>query len=105
MTAREGRPRPFRQRQSPLVAIGRVWAEVIVPTLPDDHVALEEVLTKVRGARVQLRTAQRGVKAELLKTAQYNAAEALKQYKLKRTADFVSRTDALNDLREALGVA
>jgi excinuclease ABC subunit C len=79
--------------------------EVIVPTLPDDHVALEEVLTKVRGSRVQLRTAQRGVKAELLKTAQFNAAEALKQYKLKRTADFVSRTDALNDLREALGMA
>jgi excinuclease ABC subunit C len=79
--------------------------EVIVPTLPDDHQALAEVLAKIRGAKVALRTAQRGVKAELLKTAQVNALEALKQYKLKRTADFVARTDALNDLRESLGMA
>lgn len=79
--------------------------EVIVPTLPEDADALAEVLGEIRGSRVQLRTAQRGAKAELLRTAGTNAMEALKQYKLKRTADFVARTDALNDLRDALGMS
>ncbi|MDJ1371104.1 excinuclease ABC subunit UvrC [Gulosibacter molinativorax] len=78
--------------------------EVIVPTLPDDAEALAEVLTEIRGSKVQLRTAQRGAKADLLRTAGINAMEALKQYKLKRTADYVARTDALNDLQEALGM-
>lgn len=79
--------------------------EIIVPTLPNDAEALAEVLSEIRGSRVQLRTAQRGAKADLLRTAGINAMEALKQYKLKRTADFVARTDALNDLRDGLGIA
>ncbi|KAB1644111.1 excinuclease ABC subunit UvrC [Gulosibacter chungangensis] len=79
--------------------------EVIVPTLPDDAEALAEVLTEIRGSRVQLKTAQRGAKVDVLRTAGINAMEALKQYKLKRTADFVARTDALNDLRDALGMS
>ncbi|MGO1545405.1 MAG: excinuclease ABC subunit UvrC [Gulosibacter sp.] len=78
--------------------------EIIVPTLPEDAEALAEVLSEIRGSKVQLRTAQRGPKAELLRTAGINAMEALKQYKLRRTADFVARTDALNDLRDALGM-
>ncbi len=79
--------------------------DVIVPTLPGDADALAEVLSDIRGSRVQLRTAQRGAKADLLRTAGINAMEALKQYKLKRTADYVARTDALNDLRDALGMS
>lgn len=78
--------------------------EIIVPVLPEDAHALAEVLTEIRGTRIQLRTAQRGAKADLLRTAGINAMEALKQYKLKRTADFVARTDALNDLQDALGM-
>ncbi|RRJ87240.1 excinuclease ABC subunit UvrC [Gulosibacter macacae] len=79
--------------------------EVIVPTLPEDAEALAEVLTQVRGTKVQLRTAKRGPLADLLQTARINALEALKQYKLQRTADYVARSDALNDLRDALGLA
>lgn len=78
--------------------------EIIVPTLPEDTEALAEVLSELRGSRVQLRTAQRGAKADLLRTAGINAMEALKQYKLRRTADFVARTDALNDLRDSVGM-
>ena len=79
--------------------------EVIVPTLPDDDAALADVLSEIRGSRVKLRTASRGPKADLLATARINAMDALKQYKLQRTADYVARTDALNDLQEALGMS
>lgn len=76
--------------------------EIIVPWLPDEATALEEVLCQIRGSRVRVTVAQRGPKAQLLQTASHNALEALKQYKLKRTSDYVARTEALNDLREAL---
>nr|WP_225751178.1 excinuclease ABC subunit UvrC [Pseudoclavibacter sp. Marseille-Q3772] len=79
--------------------------EVVVPWLPDEAAALEEVLRQIRGSRVRVTVAKRGPKAQLLQTANQNALEALKQYKLKRTADYVARTEALNDLREALGLA
>lgn len=76
--------------------------EIVVPQIPDEVDALASVLTQARGSNVRVHTAQRGAKAELLATANRNALEALKQYKLKRTADYVARTEALNDLREAL---
>ncbi|NLT25313.1 MAG: excinuclease ABC subunit UvrC [Microbacteriaceae bacterium] len=78
--------------------------DVIVPTLPDDHEALAEVLGRIRGSAVRLRTAKRGTLAELLRTARVNALEALKQYRLQRTADYVARSDALADLQAALGL-
>ena len=78
--------------------------EVIVPVLPDDHEALAEVLARIRGGAVRLRTAKRGPLAELLRTAHVNALEALKQYRLQRTADYVARSDALADLQAALGL-
>ncbi|MGO2111797.1 MAG: excinuclease ABC subunit UvrC [Pseudoclavibacter sp.] len=77
-------------------------AEVIVPTLPDDAEPLQEWLAQQRGARVTLRTAKRGPKADLLQTATINAAEALGRYKLKRTADYAARADALAELQRAL---
>lgn len=77
---------------------------VVIPTLPDDADALADVLTQIRGARVELRQAQRGALAELAKGAHINALEALKQYKLKRSADYVARSDALTDLQTALGL-
>ena len=76
--------------------------EIIVPTLPDDAPALQEWLEERRGARTTLRTAQRGPKADLLQTATVNAKEALGQYKLKRTADYAARADALAELQRAL---
>lgn len=78
--------------------------EILVPQLPDESDALAAVLSQSRGSRVQIRVGQRGPKAQLLETAKQNAWEALKQYKLKRTSDYVARTEALNELREALGL-
>lgn len=77
---------------------------VVVPELPDDADALADVLSQVRGSKVELRQAQRGALADLSRSAHANAFESLKQYKLKRTADYVARTDALNDLQQALGL-
>lgn len=80
-------------------------AEIIVPEVPEDGEALAAWLAERRGtARVALRSAQRGPKRQLLETATLNATGALGQYKLKRTADYVARTDALTDIQGALGL-
>ena len=79
--------------------------EIIVPVLPDDAAALETWLTGLRGrGSVTLKTAQRGDKANVLQTATMNAKQALMLYKTRRTADYVARTQALNDIQEALGL-
>lgn len=78
--------------------------EVIVPELPDDHEALEAWLGGVAGRRVRLRVAQRGDKAALLETATQNARQALMLYKTRRSADFTTRSRALEDIQEALGM-
>ncbi|MBW4031473.1 MAG: excinuclease ABC subunit UvrC [Acidobacteria bacterium] len=81
--------------------------EIIVPALPDDATALETWLAAMRprGGAVALRTAQRGEKAAVLQTATLNAKQALMLYKSRRSADYVSRTQALNDIQDALGLA
>jgi len=79
-------------------------AEVVLDELPDDAEALGEWLGELRGGRVTLRAPRRGAKRDILTTARVNAVEALKQYKLKRTSDYVARSDALGDLQEALGL-
>jgi excinuclease ABC subunit C len=77
--------------------------EIIVPELPDDAGALEQLLTGLRGrGSVKLNAAQRGEKAALLQTATTNATQALGLYKTRRSADYVSRSQALTDLQEAL---
>ncbi|QDZ13782.1 excinuclease ABC subunit UvrC [Humibacter ginsenosidimutans] len=92
--------------------------EILVPVLPDDHVELERWLgerraqaaetAKARGAtpsKVRLHVAQRGEKAALAQTAETNAKNALMLYKTRRSADFVARSQALEDIRDALGMA
>jgi excinuclease ABC subunit C len=79
--------------------------QVLVPALPDDAAELEEWLRTRRGRLVSIQVAQRGRKAELLKTATLNAQQALMIHKTRRTSDYVSRTQALTDLQEALGLA
>jgi len=80
--------------------------EIIVPALPDDATALEKWLAAMRprGGAVSLRTAQRGDKAAVLQTATLNAKQALMLYKSRRSSDYVARTQALNDIQDALGL-
>lgn len=84
--------------------------EIIVPALPDDVAALQQVLAERRRAGgerggVQLRTAQRGDKAALAETVRQNAHGALVQYTTRRAGDFTARSQALADIQEALGLA
>ncbi|PPG51194.1 MULTISPECIES: excinuclease ABC subunit UvrC [unclassified Rathayibacter] len=79
--------------------------EVVVPELPEDTEALEEWLSGLRGTNVRLRAAQRGDKAALLETATQNAKHSLMLYKTRRSADFTARTQALEDIRDALGMS
>lgn len=79
--------------------------QVLVPALPDDADDLEEWLRERRGKAVTIQVAQRGRKAELMKTATLNAQQALMLHKTRRTSDYVARTQALTDLQEALDLA
>ncbi|GGE89207.1 excinuclease ABC subunit UvrC [Mycetocola zhadangensis] len=86
-------------------AATEVPKEVIVPELPEDAAELETWLAEIRGkGRVKLKTAQRGEKAALMQTANVNAKNALQLYKMRRTADFVARSQALTDIQEAIGM-
>jgi len=76
--------------------------QVLVPVLPEDAAELEQWLRAKRGRNVTLQVAQRGRKAELMKTATMNAQQALMLHKTRRTSDYVARTQALTDLQEAL---
>ena len=80
--------------------------EIIVPVVPDDASALETWLAgmRPRGGAVTIRTAQRGDKARVMDNATQNARQALILYKSRRSADYVARTEALNDIQEALGL-
>jgi excinuclease ABC subunit C len=83
---------------------GDVPRELLVPALPPDAEALAEWLAGHRGSRVQLRVPQRGDKKALMETVARNAAEALAQHKLRRAADLTTRSRALEEIAEALGM-
>jgi len=78
--------------------------EILVPALPEDAAELEKFLEHARGSAVSLRVAKRGDKAALAETALENAEHSLSLYKTRRTADFTSRSEALNSLAMALGL-
>jgi excinuclease ABC subunit C len=79
--------------------------QVLVPVLPANAGELSEWLSQLRGSRVALRVPQRGDKRALAETVQRNAQEALAQHKLKRAGDFNARSEALQSIQEALGLA
>ena len=79
--------------------------QVLVPSMPDDAADLEEWLRTRRGKSVTIQVAQRGRKADLMRTATLNAQQALMLHKTRRTSDYVARSQALTDLQEALDLA
>src|SRR2546421_8095400 len=78
--------------------------ELLVPALPGDAEALTEWLAQRRGARVALRVPQRGDKKALMETVARNAGQALAQHKLKRAGDLTTRSKALEEIADALGM-
>jgi len=78
--------------------------EIYVPALPDDAAQLERFLSAKRteAGRVAIKTVQRGDKAALAQTVETNAKNALVLYKMRRSSDFIARSQALTDIQEAL---
>lgn len=83
---------------------GDVPRELLVPALPDDAAALGDWLSEHRGSHVSLRVPQRGDKRALLETVARNAGESLQRHKLRRAGDLTTRSKALDEIAEALGL-
>ncbi|WP_425503729.1 excinuclease ABC subunit UvrC [Sphaerisporangium rubeum] len=78
--------------------------EVLVPAMPPEAGALAELLGERRGGRVEVRVPRRGDKRTLLETVERNAKEALLQHKLRRASDLTTRSRALQEIADALGL-
>ncbi|WP_406389322.1 excinuclease ABC subunit UvrC [Streptomyces sp. NBC_00887] len=78
--------------------------EVLVPALPEDPEAVSQWLADRRGSLVSLRIPQRGDKKDLMVTVQRNAQQALGLHKTKRASDLTTRSRALEEIAEALGL-
>ena len=81
---------------------GRLPREVLVPAEPSNAAELAQWLSGLRGARVDIRVPQRGDKAALMSTVRDNAEHALKLHKSRRAGDLTMRSQALQELQEAL---
>jgi excinuclease ABC subunit C len=93
-----------RAAESAQARLSAIPREVLVPTLPPDVTTVEEWLGSKRGARVSLRVPQRGDKRALLDTVARNAGETLALHKTRRASDLTTRSRALGEIQEALGL-
>jgi excinuclease ABC subunit C len=78
--------------------------QVLVPVEPDDRPVYEEWLTHLRGSRVQVRVPLRGDKRVLHETVTRNAREELVRHRLRRASDHNSRSRAITELQDLLGL-
>nr|WBO77291.1 excinuclease ABC subunit UvrC [Streptomyces sp. SBE_14.2] len=78
--------------------------EVLVPALPDPVEPVQQWLTERRGSNVSLRIPQRGDKKALMETVARNALQALALHKTKRASDLTTRSRALEEIADALGL-
>jgi excinuclease ABC subunit C len=78
--------------------------QVIVQEEVPEREALAEALAQRRGARVEVRAAERGDKRRILELAERNALLALDQERLKAERRRQQRVEALDGLQEALGL-
>lgn len=81
---------------------GRLPREVLVPVEPSNAEDLAVWLGGLRGAKVDIRVPQRGDKAALMSTVRENAEHALRLHKTRRAGDLTVRSQALQELQEAL---
>ncbi|HSJ45271.1 MAG TPA: excinuclease ABC subunit UvrC [Euzebyales bacterium] len=84
--------------------------QLLVPFAPADQETLEQLCTELRAeaqdgrGAVRITVPQRGAKRSFLETVRDNAQEAFHQHRLKRAKDFNARSQALNELQQALGL-
>jgi excinuclease ABC subunit C len=79
--------------------------QVLVPSAPADLATYEEWLSAERGTRVRIRVPQRGDKKSLLETVTRNAADEFVRHRMRRASDHNSRSRALTELQDLLGLA
>ncbi|MEM7096574.1 MAG: excinuclease ABC subunit UvrC [Actinomycetota bacterium] len=77
---------------------------VFVPDLPASQDLYEEWMSEQRGSKVVIQVPQRGDKRELAETVTQNARESFQRHRLKRQSDHNSRSRAINELQEYLGL-
>jgi excinuclease ABC subunit C len=78
--------------------------QIIVPRDAGDLSALEELLSEKRGARVEIRHAERGEKRRLQELANDNARIALQSEEAAAEQKRLRRIEALEELRETLNL-
>jgi excinuclease ABC subunit C len=78
--------------------------EILVPELPPDPETMTQWLAGRRGGPVSLRVPLRGDKKALLETVARNAGETLALHKTRRASDLTTRSKALNEIQDALGL-
>jgi len=78
--------------------------QIIVPHESGDLSALAEFLSEKRGARVEVRVAERGEKRRLQRLADENAQHALVSEQAATEQKRARRAEALEELREALNL-
>jgi excinuclease ABC subunit C len=76
--------------------------EILVPKLPPETATFEQLLSDLRGSRVEIRVPQRGDKKTLQETVHRNAVESLVLHKTRRASDLTTRNRALAEIAEAL---
>ncbi|MEH0146176.1 excinuclease ABC subunit UvrC [Corynebacterium sp. Q4381] len=96
---RRGVDQESRAKVQPPMPVPR---DILVEVLPAELDDVESLLGKLRGGPVEVRVPQRGDKRALMETVHKNAAEALHQHKLKRVGDLTARSQALQDIQDAL---
>ncbi|CAA9470830.1 MAG: Excinuclease ABC subunit C [uncultured Rubrobacteraceae bacterium] len=83
---------------------GGIPGQVIVQAEVEDPEIIAEALSEKRGAKVEVRTAERGDKRRILELAERNAILALDQEKLKNERKRQQRVESLDGLQDALGL-
>ncbi len=79
--------------------------EILTNLVPESAESLMQLLSEMREAQVHIRVPARGDKRTLMETVETNAQQALISHKAKRSADLVTRSKALQELQDALGLA
>lgn len=79
--------------------------EVLVPELPTELAVSKLWLSERRGSLVDIRVPQRGDKRDLQGTVIRNAEQALALHKTRRGGDLTTRSQALEELQEYLGLS
>ncbi len=82
-----------------------VAKEVLIPMELPDQALLEQWLSELRGAKVELHAPLRGEKKKLVELAEENAMETLEKRKLRREREYDRHEGAMEELAQAIGLA